>query len=116
LLEMSAMDPYPQLTLRGRPNQIMWLEAWDTQHCQLQDCICNHKCTATKYQCTKCKIGLCIEPYFRIYHTQVNFWIMSSSHHRNHFRKCTCCTFHYNNILFYFSNQKLFFQKDIFYY
>jgi hypothetical protein len=23
LLEMSAMDPYPQLTLRGRPNQIM---------------------------------------------------------------------------------------------
>jgi hypothetical protein len=51
------------------------------------------------------------------YHTEVHFWITRSSHcgketiSRN---VCKCCTFHYNNILFYFRSLQTFMEKITF--
>jgi hypothetical protein len=45
-------------------------------------CTANHKCTTTKFQCTKCKVGLYMKLCFRIYHSEENFWIMNLSYCR----------------------------------
>jgi hypothetical protein len=28
----------------------------------------------TKYRCLKRNVGLCVDPCFRLYHTQLHFW------------------------------------------
>ena len=33
----------------------------------------NFKCKMTSYQCSECNIPLCIEPCFKIYHTEENY-------------------------------------------
>jgi len=53
-------------------------EHWATaqSHSQYHLCVAKHKCTATKFQCTKCKVGLCLPTCCRIYHNEVHFWSM----------------------------------------
>jgi hypothetical protein len=84
LLEMSGREPRPQSIPGGRPNprasQVTRLESQHTEHwpavgsrLRCRVCSSKKKRTTTRFSCMKCKVGLCIEPCFQIYHTKVNF-------------------------------------------
>jgi len=82
LLEMSSREPHPQFTPRRRRNppanqRIRHIEHWTVAgwHLQCHVCAACHKRTATKFQCTTCKVGLCLHPCFRIYHSELHFWM-----------------------------------------
>lgn len=78
LLEMSAWEPHSQSTPRGRPHS----QAIQMRHSKPDTCAlanhriallvsCVHSQEKTKFQCSKCKIGLCIVPCCRIFCTEV---------------------------------------------
>jgi hypothetical protein len=33
----------------------------------------------TKFKCSKCNMGLCADPCFRVYHTKLHFWRLSGT-------------------------------------
>jgi len=72
LLEMYAREPLPQSMPNRKTNpqasQVTWLKV---QHIKHWTVVGSH---------TKCKFCLCMHLCFKIYHTEVHFWITSSSH------------------------------------
>jgi predicted nucleic acid binding AN1-type Zn finger protein len=76
--------PRPQTTTRGRPTTSTsqptrldsrhnehWLSDGRRVRCRV--CAAKNKETRTKFSCSKCNVGLCVDPCFRVYHTQMHF-------------------------------------------
>jgi hypothetical protein len=84
LIQEGGRVPRPQTTPWGRPTtstsqptrlDIRQNEHWPSEGRRVRCRVCatKNKETWTKFCCSKCNVGLCVDPCFRVYHTQMHF-------------------------------------------